>query len=383
MNVGQMHLAIQQGVDKINSLQADMLLPQEIDIELNKSLIRFINTRYGKNNTYRKGFEENQKRIDDLRSLVREYEGSTTFKGQINNNTWADTFRFPSDYMYLVSQQSVVISRKNCKPIPYNTISLNNTELKPYFKIGLSEFVCNDSTEIVNSIVLFEDINDGTSGHVTIWSNPTGVPGPFVFPQDVGQLITHIVDNAPAGVEIYWEEFDTLNFPGQFIVIIDTNVISWFQWDLSIGTVSTLAALNSTSDILKTATGNNAITDYNEKRVSTSANINSNTVGNTYVQHDDIFTLLNDPFNTTKKTDPLTTIRGNNIDIYTNDIFIIDAVKITYIRNPKKISLSLGIDCELPEHTHQTIVDMTVSSILEEISDPRYKSHEIEVSKNE
>ena len=31
MNVQEMHLAIQQGVDKINSLQADLLLPQEID----------------------------------------------------------------------------------------------------------------------------------------------------------------------------------------------------------------------------------------------------------------------------------------------------------------------------------------------------------------
>ena len=382
MNVGQMHLAIQQGVDKINSLQADMLLPQEIDIELNKSLIRFISTRYGKNNTYRKGFEENQKRIDDLRSLVREYEGSTTFKGQINNNIWADTFRFPPDYMYLVSQQSVVVSKKNCKPISYTTTSLNTGLVQPYFKIGLSEFVCNDSTEIADSIVLFEDINDLTQGQVTIWSNPA-VPGPFVFPQDIGQLITDVVSSPPTGVEIYWEDFNTLSFPGQFIVIIDTNVISWFEWDLSIGTVSTLAALNSTSTALKTATGNNAIMDYNEKRRASSSHVHSNTVGNTYVQHDDIFTLLNDPFNTTKKTDPLTTIRGNNIDIYTNDIFIIDAVKITYIRNPKKISLSLGIDCELPEHTHQTVVDMTVSSILEGISDPRYKSHEAEVSKNE
>ena len=106
-------------------------------------------------------------------------------------------------------------------------------------------------------------------------------------------------------------------------------------------------------------------------------------MSNTFVQHDDVFTLLHDPFNTTKKTDPLTTIRGNNIDIYTNDIFIIDAVKITYIRNPKKISLSLGIDCELPDHTHQTIVDMAVSSILEGISDPRYQTHEAEVGKNE
>ena len=56
MNVTEMHIAIQQGVDKINSLQADSLLSEEIDIELNKNMFRFINTKYGRNNMYRKGF---------------------------------------------------------------------------------------------------------------------------------------------------------------------------------------------------------------------------------------------------------------------------------------------------------------------------------------
>ena len=379
MNVQQMHLAIQQGVDKINSLQADTLLSQEIDIELNKAVSRYINTRYSRNNTYRKGFEENQKRIDDLRNLVKEFEGSATFKEQLNDNIWVDTFSLPFDYMYLVSQQSRVITRKNCKRISFNISSVNNEALKPYFKIGLSDFVCNDSSEIADSIVLYEDIDDLTAGQLTIWSNTNN----FSFPSDIGQLIADITDNPPAGIEIYWENFNTLSFPGQFIVLVNTDIISWFEWDLSIGAVSTLASLNSSSTVLKEATGNNAITDYNEKRTTGATHINTKTVSNTFAQHDDIFTLLGDPFNTTKHTDPLTTIRGNNIDIYTNDIFIIDSVKITYIRNPKKISLSLGIDCELPEHTHQAIVDMTVSSILEGISDPRYKSHEAEVSKNE
>ena len=106
MNVNEMHIAVQQGVDKINSLQADMLLPQEIDIELNKSQTRFINTKYGGNNAYRQGFEQSQKRIDDLRSLVREYVAPTTFKEQYNNSIWVDQFQLPRDYMYLVNQRS-------------------------------------------------------------------------------------------------------------------------------------------------------------------------------------------------------------------------------------------------------------------------------------
>ena len=378
MNVQQMHLAIQQGVDKINSLQADMLLSEEIDMELNKSLIRFINTKYNKNNLYRQGFEESQKRIDDLRNIVKEFEGTTTYKGQLNNNTWVDTFSLPSDYMYLVSQQSEVITRKNCKSIIWSQSTINSESLKPYFTIGLSEFVCNNNTEIADSIILYENISDLTAGAITMWTNSGNT-----FPTDIGQLPSDIVNNSSSGFEVHWEQVNNLNYPGQFIVLIDTNIHTWFEWDASVGTVSTLASVDSNQNVLQTVTGINSSTDWNEKRITNSVDINTNIVNNSFVQHDDIFTLLNDPFNTTKHTDPLTTIRGNNIDVYTNDIFIIDAVKITYIRNPKKISLSLGIDCELPEHTHQEVVDITVSSILEGISDPRYKSHQSEVSKNE
>ena len=161
MNVQQMHLAVQQGVDKINSLQADVLLSQEIDIELNKSLIKFIATRYGKNNTYRKGFEENQKRIDDLRNLVTEYSGQTTYKEQLNRNIWVDTFSLPTDYMYLVSQQSKVITKTDCTAIAWQEqtpTADETTDLNPYFTIGLSDFVCNNNTEIANGIVLMEEL---------------------------------------------------------------------------------------------------------------------------------------------------------------------------------------------------------------------------------
>ena len=104
---------------------------------------------------------------------------------------------------------------------------------------------------------------------------------------------------------------------------------------------------------------------------------------NKFVQQDDIFKLLTDPFNTTKFSSPLTTIMGDYINIYTSDIFIIDKVKITYIRKPREISLSLDVSCELPVHTHREIVDMTISSILEGINDPRYATHQKEVLKNE
>ena len=67
------------------------------------------------------------------------------------------------------------------------------------------------------------------------------------------------------------------------------------------------------------------------------------------------------------------------IEIYLNYL----TVKITYIRRPQNISLSLGIDCELPEHSHEEIIAMTVSSILEGIKDPRYSTIQGELAKHE
>jgi len=386
MNVEQMHIAIQQGVDKINSLQADMLLPEEIDIELNKSMSRFINTKYGKNNKYREGFEESQKRIDDLRSLVNEYETPVIFKEQYDNNFWIDQFKLPSDYLYLVNQRSELFIN-NCNPITY---SLDTSSPSNYFVLPFSNL--HNGTDMTELIAMFADPADVTLGlalAAVFQSN-------YTYPADIQQLKDHLLDpaNWGTGFELHWEMYGQLHHPNSFIVIVDTNIHSWFNWDAS------AQAPNATSPLptvlLAGYPGSTGPTD--PSNTSVFAQHTENTLGakrlptehftrefafNKFIQQDDIFKLLSDPFNTTKHTSPLTTIRGEYIDIYTSAIFIIDKVKITYIRKPKQISLSLGIGCDLPEHTHQEIVDMTAGSILEGISDPRYKTHQIEVSKNE
>tara|TARA_R100000541_G_scaffold624_1_gene4008 strand:+ start:429 stop:1556 length:1128 start_codon:yes stop_codon:yes gene_type:complete len=375
MNVQEMHLAIQQGVDKINSLQADLLLPQEIDIELNKSQMRFVNTKYGKNNKYRKGFEESQKRIDDLRTLVREYEAPVNFKEVLGVKFSIDSFSLPPDYLYLVNTLSKIHRNDTCTQIDYIL-----TEPLPviFFSISLDTFVCNGSTSIANSIIMYEDAADLTKGQAVVWQNTSS----YVFPQDINSVRIDILNNVGPGFAVYWEQFGDLNYQGNFIIVPDTNLYPWLEWDASVGTVTTMVNVAPLGAHLQSQGPIYSSFNLKEKRALTT-NFVESTVGSTFVQQDDIFTLLTDPFNTTKHTDPLYTIRGNAIDIYTSDIFIIDALKITYVRKPSQISLSLGISCELPEHCHQEIVDMTVSSILEGISDPRYQTHQIEVNKNE
>ena len=241
-----MHLAVQQGVDKINSFQADTLLSEEIDLELNKAISKFVNLKYGKNNLYGKGFEESQKRVDDLRVLIKDVDLKLSFRDTTINeiNTYI-SLALPTDYRFLLKALAEVTHKSTCKPLT---------------------------------------------------SKEQSQPG----------------------------------------LLADND-------DTSIQRKSSMK----------------------------------------FIQQDDILAILSDPFNTTKKERPLITIEHDSIIVYTNDIFIIDSVKLTYIKNPAIVSLSLGVDCELAEQTHQEIIDMAINSILEGISDPRYKTQQIELGKNE
>jgi len=102
-----------------------------------------------------------------------------------------------------------------------------------------------------------------------------------------------------------------------------------------------------------------------------------------YSQHDDILSLLGDPFNTSTYDSIKYTMEENFIDVYSDNSFFTTFVNIKYIRQPKLMSNALGIGCELAPHTHQEIVEMTVQSILEAISDPRYNSQSREVLESE
>ena len=72
MTIQQMHQGFMLELDKSNALEYPDFLPEEIDYWLNKAIREFVKTRYDGYNVKKKGFEETQKRIDDLRELVVE-----------------------------------------------------------------------------------------------------------------------------------------------------------------------------------------------------------------------------------------------------------------------------------------------------------------------
>ena len=112
-----MHIAVNLGVQKIASFQADTLLPQEIDFELNIAMMKLIKQKYNAtSNRLGKGFEQSQKRIDDIRNLVVTTNSNTISTGGFltdalgtyiyntsGTNIYVDKATLPLDHLFLVS----------------------------------------------------------------------------------------------------------------------------------------------------------------------------------------------------------------------------------------------------------------------------------------
>ena len=101
MTIQEMHTAFAQGLQRVNANAYDYFTNDEIDYWLNRAQERFIKDRaFESSDIKRIGFQGNQKRLDDIRTLVVQdytdtFPTSTTAEWQ--------QVDFPADYLYLVN----------------------------------------------------------------------------------------------------------------------------------------------------------------------------------------------------------------------------------------------------------------------------------------
>jgi len=378
MTVNEMHIAVNQGVQKIASFQVDNLLPQEIDHELNLAMMRFIKQRFNyTSNRLGKGFEQSQKRIDDLRSLLVEHTGETFYEGIVYtsnySNVYVDRYTFPLDYLFLISVRTNVQYKCNTNInslVSYFTrqksaVRVSLTPPSPgYVLTGLERWSASGSNwegiinlplgeEITNDLLL--DSGNYYFGIIPSISFPEGTFGPTV--QQSPQLDSNHIN------------------------LINT------VWDGTVfgsgSTVSVQATWILPGDMSSAITVQHSITQTINKQRRACVTCDNRISLASFGQHDDILYMMDDPFNKAWYKEPTYTIEENYIDIYTDQEFVVPTVKIKYIRKPVEISYINGVGCELAVHTHDEIVEMTVKSILEGIQDPRYQTQTMETFESE
>jgi hypothetical protein len=83
---------------------------------------------------------------------------------------------------------------------------------------------------------------------------------------------------------------------------------------------------------------------------------------------------------------PLRLVYQDTVELVTDGNYTITGYHLRYLKKPAKVD-SLGdpvvISCDLPEHTHDEIVKSAVNMVLENIEQPRYQSHTVELNKME
>lgn len=378
MTVNEMHIAVNQGVQKIASFQVDNLLPQEIDHELNLAMMRFIKQRFNyTSNQKGKGFEQSQKRIDDLRALVVENQANTSYEGQVYtsnySNVYVDRYTLPLDYLFLVSVRTDVQFKCNMDinsliSFSYNQRSAVKVDLTPpqpgYVLTGLERW-------------------NQAAGN---WESIVNLP--------LGETITNdlLLDSG----NYYFGIRPSVSFPeGTYGATVqqspqlDSNHINLINtvWDGTVwgsgSTVSVQARWILPGDMNSEITVQHSITQTITKRTRGCKPCNSRISLASFGQHDDILYMMDDPFNKSWYKEPTYTIEENYIDVYTDQEFVVPNVKIKYVRKPAEISYTHGVGCELAVHTHHEIVEMTVKSILEGIQDPRYQTQTMETFESE
>ena len=358
MTIQEMHIAFNLGLQKIASFQVDNLLPQEIDHELNNAMERFIKQRYSTmGNKYRDGFEQSQKRIDDLRNLIVDHRVQTDYQGVATTGFTIDRAKLPNDYMFLVSVMSEmfytcptyspVINESNSY---YFSVDITPPSEDIVQFVGMYEL---DANEDISTAIIEEDLYSSASLLDSSVYNNNYYPNQSQH--ETGNVQTfHITPTIHGNSLIVYSTASIANGVG----------IKW-----SDGTITT--TLGTSTLVAR------------KFRVENDSNDPTKREACSYAQHDDLMTLLSDPFNTTKHSGPLYTIQENFVDIYADNTFFSKFVELKYIRRPKRMNKDLSIGCELPEHTHQEIVEMGIKSILEAISDPRYNTQSREVLESE
>jgi hypothetical protein len=177
-----MHTAFKLELDKIDSLQYPSFTTNEIDFWLNQAIHRFVKTRYSGYNTKREGFEETQKRTDDLRTLIREVTVSCTVTGATKPNGYVivDGFsnaQFSGDAYWLSLGEEVLItptdgsisaSRQGVTEItandyrfeidnPYSSFRLHYGVAKPLrlFYNNTIEFISDGTYEVTSAYIRY------------------------------------------------------------------------------------------------------------------------------------------------------------------------------------------------------------------------------------
>jgi len=108
MTIQEVHTEFKLRYDKVDGLELPNIEPEEIDLMLNQAQDMYVKQRYGTNNLKHTSFEEEQKRTDDLRALIKTANLTNYPSSDENVSAYSTNFQLPTDYFVLIWEKAVI-----------------------------------------------------------------------------------------------------------------------------------------------------------------------------------------------------------------------------------------------------------------------------------
>ncbi len=335
--VQEMHIGLDLLLQKVNSKALDSFEPEEKDWALNEEVLRFVKQRISAfSNDKHKGFQDGQKRFDDLKPLIT----PAILPAYVRDSNSVFNY-LPSDYLTLINDRSTT---KDLCGTPYSTVgTLSVTKWINCLKIK------DDPTNLYK----FFKIRINGTQVFTIADYPvyatSGLPS-LSSKFELINLVMRVLTDL--GYVCKYRSYYDTTCEGGIIIVSDASL--------------TIDAEYFPTDIVTTTSTSKAFTGFQPV-------INGKESPNRLTSTEPLYNLLDSSFGGTIASNPLSTLEGDKIIVFHKQKFIASTINISYLRYPRKISLSLNQDCDLDDWIQLEIVDNTAKRLSGLIDSGNYK----------
>lgn len=319
MLIQEMHNKVEVRLQKLASHVYDWIRSEYIDSFLNDNILAYVKSRVNSfSQTSNAPFHRNLKNLEDLRSLIVSSRILAFKQGEYF------LIRTPGDYMMLVSGTANLSDACNYVSLP-NTV---------------------DYLELFTRFSLPFNVTKLSLGAQELMGFP-GFDDPIMS-----------FENHQRMQGIYSNQFSDIYYnSGKYELIQKPD--------------NELSPLN----ILTTTVSENFSLGNRVWKVHQESDLKNVTATRFRIIRSEEFThYLDHPFAKSTAQAPSGYIDQEFIKLHHANRFILRSAELVYVRRPQLVNLYLGIDCDLPEHTHQEIIDNTVVDILETIESGRIQS---------
>lgn len=346
----EMHIEVQQGLQKVDSYQQDMFKSEEIDLHLNKQQERVVNELVGKE------FQDVQLRLDYISSLIVKNHTISVLVPETTDVFYEPNMAYavmPPNYVYIINDRcQVVQSVEFCNDL---TTLITNGNVSEYTAVVPFPVPVITVAPFYTGFIIEKTEN---SVDTSIYTLPTGFNDYIVAVDAKFMIINNTLDELNRTLNpdtrVYWETYRGTYEANSYIFVRADS-----DW-----TAVTITIFNNDLTPLVDATTTSGFTETVYKDISLTSAATDQVItyaDNGMTEGDKLYDLPKNIYYQSSPKEPTSAMADDFLYVYNKENFIITKVIIDYVRKPRQISLLLDQSCELSSSAVRAdIVDRTI-----------------------